>query len=680
MIPSAKIDTSYVKFAGGLDLISPVLSIKPGMALSAMNYEPGIVGGYKKIDGFERTDGRLAPSAAVYYYVTYTLTGAVAIGNTITGVTSGATGYVTAVEAGALAFTKLTGTFVAGETINVAAAPQGTLTIAPILGGYRNGYDDAVALNAAADVYRADITKVNGAARSIRGVQMYKGTVYAFQNNAGGTACEMWKSSGSGWTLVSLGEEIAFTSGGTYVIAEGDTITGEIGGATAVVTRVVLTSGTFAAGTAAGYLTFASHTGTFQAETIKVGANLNVANIAGASAAITLLPSGRYEFCLYNFFGSTNTLRMYGCDGVNPAFEFDGTVFVKIRTGMAVDTPSYICAHKKMLFLSFKGSLQNSGIGTPYIWTATTGASEIGVGDDITGLLTQPGDTLAIFTRNSSWQLRGSSVSDFVLAAISAESGAIGRTCQNIGEAYCLDDRGVVQVSRTQNYGNFDYATVSRSAQSVVDTMRAVVTASSVYKTRNQYRLYGSDGSGLILTIEGGNVVGITQFKYPVNVTCVCSGEDSNGKDVIFFGADNGYVYQADKGSSFDGEEIEAYLRLPFNNINSPRIIKRYRKAVLEMSSVGYTSIRFQPEFSYGDSDIAPHVLQTITGQGTGGYWDVDTWGQFFYDARIVNSPEFNIVGSGLNMALIFYSKSDIDLGHILQGCLVNFSTRRLAR
>ena len=148
---------------------------------------------------------------------------------------------------------------------------------------------------------------------------------------------------------------------------------------------------------------------------------------------------------------------------------------------------------------------------------------------------------------------------------------------------------------------------------------------------------------------------------------------------MVFFGGDNGYVYQADKGSSFDGEDIEAYLRIPFNNI-APRTIKRFRKSLLEMSSVGYTSIRFQPEFDYGDAYFASHALQTATGQGTGGFWDVSTWGQFFYDARTVNSPEFDIEGSGLNMALIFYSKSDIDLGHALQGMQVHFSPRRLAR
>ena len=75
------------------------------------------------------------------------------------------------------------------------------------------------------------------------------------------------------WTL-------AFTSGGTYVIAVGDTITGATSGATASVGVVTVSSGSWAGGDAAGNLTLRRLTGTFQAENLNVGANSNVATIA----------------------------------------------------------------------------------------------------------------------------------------------------------------------------------------------------------------------------------------------------------------------------------------------------------------------------------------------------------------------------------------------------------------
>src|SRR3990167_6364485 len=84
------------------------------------------------------------------------------------------------------------------------------------------------------------------------------------------------------------GKTVTFTSGGTYEIKPGDTITGATSAATAVVMGVRLTSGTFAAGTAAGELFVRSDTGTFQAENLDVGANLNVATIDAALDAAGL--------------------------------------------------------------------------------------------------------------------------------------------------------------------------------------------------------------------------------------------------------------------------------------------------------------------------------------------------------------------------------------------------------
>lgn len=74
---------------------------------------------------------------------------------------------------------------------------------------------------------------------------------------------------------------IPFTSGGTYQVIPGDTITGATSGATATVVAVNLnTTGTWGAGTAAGDLILVPNTvrGTFVAtELIDVGSNSNVA-------------------------------------------------------------------------------------------------------------------------------------------------------------------------------------------------------------------------------------------------------------------------------------------------------------------------------------------------------------------------------------------------------------------
>lgn len=713
-LPDVKVETEYVAFAGGIDRITPAISIKPGFAIDAMNYEHGLNGGYQRIDGFERFDGRASPSAAVYYYATVNVGAGgskiLQVGEGVVGSTSGATATVAYCDplvvpllpsgnAQTVALTNVVGIFVADESLKIGGGglpllltmtytrPSGPHFIgAPVLGGAPASDLDAILSNLAADVYRALVNPAPGNG-PVRGVNLLKGVLYAFRDNEFGTACQMWKATASGWAFVPLGFELAF-SVGVLSIAEGDTVVGSISGASAVVKRVAVQSGTFEGHTAQGRLVFAAVSGVFLAETLKVGSNV-VATIGGPASAINLLPGGAFEFDNFNFSGSTDTLRMYGADGVNRAFESDGTVFVPIVTGMAVDTPTHPHAHKNQLFLSFHGSSQNSGIGKPYAWTAVTGADEIGVGADVSAYSSQTGDVLAIFSRNKSDQLQGSTVDDFVLKPLSTKYGAIPGTVQTIGGTYYFDDSGIRQLTRTQDYGSFNDEPQSELLQPIIDLIRDKVVASSVYRARGQYRVYASDGSGIIVTLKSQitqygntiqNVIGMTQLQYPVSVTCACSGEDATGKDVVFFGASNGYVYQGDKGSSFDGEEIEAYLRTPFNHSKSPRQRKRYRKAVMELTTVRYSSIRFSPEFTYGDSDVSAPRIQSASVIGAGGYWNSANWGQFVWSGRLVNAPEFSIEGTGTNMSLLFYSKSDIDLGHALQGVLLHYTPRRQAR
>jgi hypothetical protein len=85
--------------------------------------------------------------------------------------------------------------------------------------------------------------------------------------------------------IIGVGHSVAYTSGGTYEIAAGDTIEGAASGATALVQAVSVTSGAWEDGDAAGTLTLRRVYGTFEAENLDVGANTNVATIAGAPSA-----------------------------------------------------------------------------------------------------------------------------------------------------------------------------------------------------------------------------------------------------------------------------------------------------------------------------------------------------------------------------------------------------------
>lgn len=676
------VQTKYYQFGGGLDQVSPPIKMPEGVAIAASNFECGTYGGYTRIKGYERFDGRTKPSTAQYNSIPVTVTGSYALGNTVTGATSGATGVLIAATSTTWFLTKVVGTFQA-EVLNISGSPVATSSAGASTGGAATMALNATYLNLAADQYRSDITAVPGSG-SVLGVWQYAGSVYAFRNNAGGTAVDMYKATTSGWTQVALGRKLAFTSGGTTEIAVGNTITGAVSGATAVITGVAVSSGTWAAGTAAGTFTFATQTGTFQAENLNVGATLNLATISGDSAAITLLPSGRFEFVNYNFGGSANTTKMYGCDGVNPCFEFDGTAFIPISTGMVNDAPEHITAFKKHLFISIAGSVQHSGIGTPHTWTPITGAAELAVGDQCTGFLLQTGGTtvgtLVIFNRNQTYILYGNSSADWNLVLFNPEAGAIEWTQQFLGQGILLDDRGITTVGASQNFGNFTGATISRRVDPYLRDLMDTASASCIVRDKNQYRLFFSGGDALYATFDGNKLSGMMPVSLTDPVTCICSQEAANGVEEIYFGSDNGMVYQMDMGTSFDGEPISFNLQLSYNHFGSPRMFKQYRKAAIEVSGSHYCEFDFSYSLAYGSSDVSQPSGKTITNNLSGTDWDSFTWDNFYWDGRNLLPSEADVEGTGENISLIFSGTSDEFDQFTLGGVSIVFTPRRMLR
>jgi len=277
---------------------------------------------------------------------------------------------------------------------------------------------------------------------------------------------------------------------------------------------------------------------------------------------------------------------MYGCDGKNKAFEFDGTTFTQLTTGMTTDTPAHIFEYKKHLFLAFSGgSVQHSSIGDPTSWSPVTGASEIAIGEEVTGFQLIPGNVLAIMGRNSTHLLYGTSVSNWDLKAFSLESGAIEWSLQHLSTPIYMDDRGLTSLYAVQDFGDVKSKTLSQKVQPIIDAKKSTVVGSVRVREKDQYRLFFSDGTFLIFTFDNTKIMGVTRGEYPVAVLVPVSVEDLAGDEIILFGCTDGYVYRADSGYSFDGNEVTAWLRPIFNHFKSPENNKRFFKIVLEIDA-----------------------------------------------------------------------------------------------
>lgn len=673
-MPRVETQTDYFSFRGGLLTDVPALSAPPGSVLISQNYVPEVNGGYSRIGAYERFSGKTRPSDAVYTTVACTLTSTPAVGATVT--IGAATGLFLQAVTGGCILVGVSGTIPASASMTVSAVSVGTTAATVDLSLDITREDEAQYLYDAGEIYRALISAPSGSG-AIRGVHIYDGNVYCWRDNAGGTAGQMFVASASGWTLVSFGYEVVFSNANTSV-GEGDTLTQ--GGVSATIQRLYVETGSLASGTNTGRMVVSAPSGGNFAAGAASSTGGGSLTLSGAQTALTLSAGGRYVCDNYNFYGNADALRMYFCNGLDRAFEFDGSVAAPINTGASPDKPSFLVCHRKYLYVAQQSSVFNSSVGTPYRFVTAEGAAENAVGDIITGLISLPGEALGIFCRNSSLALTGASSSTWTQQPIRSDVGAVPYTLKGMSDTYFLDDRGVMSVRAAQEYGNFSDATLSRNVQTKIDELRGNVVGAYVSRSRGHYVLLMDDGTGLVMAVQNGKVGGFLPTLLNFTPSCMTSGEDASGVERIFVGGTDGQVYEMDRGSSFDGEAIAAFIKIFYYHQRSPRVRKHYRQAVLEMKAELYSPITARAEFSYGDPDTATSDTSTIEGESAAGAYDVTSIDESFFDGADVFQPRINIRRTGTNIALTFASNTELDRGHTLQGAIVHFSSRRLQR
>jgi hypothetical protein len=490
------VQTSTWALRGGLDLVSPAMSIPAGHAIVAQNYEAAVSGGYSRIAGYALYDGSVSPA---------------------------------------------TPAIVAGSG-------------------------------------------------DILGVWEYNNVVYAFRNNAAGTACVMHKSTASGWAVVTTP---------------------------------------------------------------------------------TLVAGGSFEFVNHNFTGSSATDKMYGVDGKNKAFQFDGTTFTQLTTGMTTDTPTHVGVHKNHLFLSFGGgSIQHSGVGDPTSWTLNTGAGELGIGSEITNIDSMRGNALVITGADNVSILYGTSTADWDLKTFSTELGVTAKTTEIVDAGLIwFNGRNVTYLQTTQSFGDFNTASLSTPITSYIEKRESLVVGSSINYRKNQYRLFFSDKTVAVATIINNTVVGWTTWLISHTPTALSEK---------YMGCTDGSVMQLDTGNSFAGTAIESFLRLPFNSFKSSHRKKRFRKLLIEMDAGNEATVRFNVDYDFGGVTTAN--FEDVVVYGSGGLWSAHEWGSFTWSSTIVTHSGIHLNGTGKNFGLLVYHSSATDPSFTLQGVTVNYSTRGLIK
>lgn len=675
-------------FPGGVDLVTPSLALHPGALRDGLNFECLINGGYGRIEGYERFDGRAAPSAASFVIVQVaSFANVPAVGNTIAQAVSGATGTVAAVSnlpgLFYLIVTRFAGSFDGSHALTNTTTSQAVGTATPssvILSSQQTAQYTA----AAAEIYRALIQPVPGsgpvlgvAAMTFAGVD----NVYAFRANVGGTAVNIWRASGAGWVQIPLLNLVSFSGGGTATPLDGQTLIQ--GGVTATIRRVMTRSGAWTGTAAGGFVVTNPVGGSFVAGAATTSGGATV-TLAGAQTAITLLPGGHFQWAKANFGGQSTTRRLYGCDGVNRAFEFDGSTLAPITTGLPNDAPSNIVAHKGYLFISYGSSVMYSGAGTPFRWSAVDGGGEIAVGDVVTGMITLPGSqttaTLAVYQAANTSMLYGNDPSSWNLVNFNTSSGARPYSLQNLFDSFSFDNLGPVNLQTTLSFGNFASGALAQNILPFILRQRTKVAASTVNRGKGQYRVFFNDGYGLYLTVSNQQYLGAIPQLFPNPVYCCDEAVTSNGAEVAYFGSSDGqgYVYQLDSGPSFDGRNLDAYIVLAWDALKAPRLRKRFRAASLEVASGTYVALSFGYQLGYGTPAISQPVAVTYpTNFMSAPVWDQFVWDQFVWDGQTLTPIDVDMVGTAENVQVTLASSTNYIGAYALNSLIYHYTPRR---
>jgi hypothetical protein len=523
----------------------------------------------------------------------------------------------------------------------------------------------------------------------VRGVCFYNGFVLAFRDNGEGTEGRLWKSSGVGWRRIDNNMlTVGFDAGTGAKPSPGDYVEDSSTNKTGYVIYVQTDSGTWgtdAAGSIYVKIDDPTDTAIFtNNNAIGIVGGSNFATIDGDGAAMTLAPGGRYEFRADNLYGHTNRERLYWVSGEDTGYEYYDLYegFAPVITSMAVDKPNHLAIHNGHLFFSFPGgSVQLSGDGDPHSWTVITGASEIGVGDEITGFNEEVGNSLFIFTRDSSFVLQGNTRANFSLDDFNINAGAHEWSVQRIGLGMFFDDRGFTSMLQTQRSGSVNFQENAQSSliqPLVEDLVRTTeVRASHLIKDENIYRCYFADGRIVSIGFDQHKVAGHMPLQYPFIVNVAFSGEDVTGAERIFAGTDDGDVYELEKGNSFDGEDIHAFMRTVLYHSKSPGRMKKYSHARVDGTFFGALTLSGQVEYDFGDPDWNLGAELDFSTDSAGGYWDDFTWDSFLWDKTKAGNPQEKLEGEGTNAAIYLHSTSSSDATHTLRGITLQWTPRR---
>ena len=175
----------------------------------------------------------------------------------------------------------------------------------------------------------------------------------------------------------------------------------------------------------------------------------------------------RSQYIVTSISGGEDNLKAFVTNGTGPAFAVDAEdrfQFIRTPVDRAKDRPRYVAEQLEHLALGLKEHVMVSSIATPNNFATYDGATSWSIGDEITGLIPAPDNTLIILGTDSIHRLSGSGATgqdNFRVSTHNSTGGGNHYSGVYAGAVLFLDDFGLTSLQVTQKFGDFDQGQMS---------------------------------------------------------------------------------------------------------------------------------------------------------------------------------------------------------------------------
>jgi len=139
----------------------------------------------------------------------------------------------------------------------------------------------------------------------------------------------------------------------------------------------------------------------------------------------------------------------------------------------------------------------------------------------------------------------------------------------------------------------------------------------------------------------------------------VAASERDETDEIIIFANDDGYVYQMEEGTSFNGSNIVATFATPFVYIEDPQIRKSFYKLNIYTDPQGSfeSVVNLKLDFDT-EGVIQPPEIEFSNVTNTVSLFGVSTYGTGSFGGKLKKIFSTQTIGSGFNVSLEFVSDS----------------------